>query len=185
VQPLELMATSENRLGFAYDDVRVPAENVPAARRTTDGSSSPTAQPRAGLVLLQAPGHMGEQGRLIEVRESGRPRGLNDGSRVIEQGGCSQPGEGLRRLQVLRLLTLAGRRPKPSGECCRFADASSTKGFGTEHYLDLRGLLRGPRRVRRPQAGIPGAGSSRRLEALYRAFVISPGRGVNENAVAT
>ena len=177
VQPLELMGESEIA-AVHYDDVRVPAENVIGGEN--NGWKLITNQLNHERVTLCSPGMVDKA--MLEVRQWAAEEILPDGSRLIEQEWVQvNLAKAYAGFQVLRLLNWRVASDAER-DVLSVADASSTKVFGTEHYLDccamLLEILGEPGYLKK---GSPGAVLASRLEALYRSIVILTfGGGVNE-----
>ena len=177
VQPLELMGESEIA-AVHYDDVRVPADNVIGGEN--NGWKLITNQLNHERVTLCSPGMVDKA--MLEVREWAAAEVLPDGSRLIDQEWVQvNLAKAYAGFQVLRLLNWRVAADAER-DVLSVADASSTKVFGTEHYLDCCALLMeilGESSYLKK--GSPGAILASRLEALYRSIVILTfGGGVNE-----
>ena len=161
-----------------YDDVRVPAANLVGGEN--NGWSLITSQLNHERVTLCSPGMVDHT--LNETLQWAAETRLPDGRRVIDQEWVqTNLAKVYAGFSVLRL-----RNWKVASDAERgvldVADASSTKVFGTEHYLDAVALLM---EIVGEQAyltkGSPGAYLAARLEQHYRSLVILTfGGGVNE-----
>ncbi|MCW2601546.1 MAG: Acyl-CoA dehydrogenase domain protein [Frankiales bacterium] len=161
-----------------YEDVRVPAENVIGG--VNNGWSLITGQLNHERVTLCTPGMVDKS--LTDVRAWAQRTRLPDGRRVIDQEWVQlnlarvHAGFEFLRLQNWKVAWDAERG------VLEVADASTTKVFGTEHYLDACRLLMEV--VGQPaylKKGSPEAVLASRLESMYRSLVILTfGGGVNE-----
>jgi alkylation response protein AidB-like acyl-CoA dehydrogenase len=161
-----------------YEDVRVPAANVIGG--VNNGWSLITGQLNHERVTLCTPGMV--DGSLTDVRRWAQQTKLPDGRRVIDQDWVQlnlarvHAGFEFLRLQNWKVAWDAERG------VLAVEDASTTKVFGTELYLDACRLLMeiiGPAAYLKK--GSPGAVLASRLEQMYRALVILTfGGGVNE-----
>jgi alkylation response protein AidB-like acyl-CoA dehydrogenase len=161
-----------------YEDVRVPAANLIGGEN--NGWSLITGQLNHERVTLCSPGMVDRA--LTEVRQWAQETKLPDGRRVIDQEWVQlnlarvHAGFEFLRLQNWKVAWDAER------DVLDVADASTTKVFGTEHYLDairlLMEVIGEPAYIKK---GSPGAVLASRLEQLYRSLVILTfGGGVNE-----
>jgi alkylation response protein AidB-like acyl-CoA dehydrogenase len=177
VQPIQLLG-DHPIAAVHYDDVRVPAANLVGGQ--DNGWSLITSQLNHERVTLCSPGMVDHT--LNEIIAWAAETRLPDGRRVIEQEWVqANLAKVYAGFSVLRL-----RNWKVASDAERgvldVADASSTKVFGTEHYLDAVALLM---EIVGEQAyltkGSPGALLASRLEMHYRSLVILTfGGGVNE-----
>jgi alkylation response protein AidB-like acyl-CoA dehydrogenase len=161
-----------------YEDVRVPADNVIGG--VNNGWSLITGQLNHERVTLCTPGMVDRS--LTDVRAWAQQTKLPDGRRVIDQEWVQlnlarvHAGFEFLRLQNWKVAWDAERG------VLAVEDASTTKVFGTEHYLDACRLLMEV--VGQPaylKKGSPEAVLASRLEAMYRSLVILTfGGGVNE-----
>src|SRR3954451_6176012 len=176
-QELNLLS-SHNICAVHWDDVRVPADCLIAGEN--EGWRLITNQLNHERVTLCSPG-MAEQ-MLHTVVEWAREPRLPDGRRVIDQEWVQMnlakayAGFEFLRLQNWKVCWDAERG------VLDVADASTTKVFGTEHYLDavrlMMEVIGQPAYVKK---GSPGAVLAARLEHMYRSLVILTfGGGVNE-----
>jgi alkylation response protein AidB-like acyl-CoA dehydrogenase len=161
-----------------YEDVRVPAANLIGGEN--NGWSLITGQLNHERVTLCSPGMVDRA--LTEVRQWAQDTKLPDGRRVIDQEWVQlnlarvHAGFEFLRLQNWKVAWDAER------DVLDVADASTTKVFGTEHYLDaIRLLMEVVGEPAYIKKGSPGAVLASRLEQLYRSLVILTfGGGVNE-----
>jgi alkylation response protein AidB-like acyl-CoA dehydrogenase len=161
-----------------YEDVRVPLANVIGG--LNNGWSLITGQLNHERVTLCTPGMVDRS--LTDVRRWAQETKLPDGRRVIDQDWVqlnlakAHAGFEFLRLQNWKVAWDAERG------VLAVEDASTTKVFGTEHYLDAIRLLMeiiGPAAYLKK--GSPGAVLASRLEGMYRGLVILTfGGGVNE-----
>jgi alkylation response protein AidB-like acyl-CoA dehydrogenase len=161
-----------------YEDVRVPVSNVIGG--LNNGWSLITGQLNHERVTLCTPGMV--DGCLTDVRRWAQETKLPDGRRVIDQEWVQlnlarvHAGFEFLRLQNWKVAWDAER------DVLAVEDASTTKVFGTEHYLDAIRLLMeiiGPAAYLKK--GSPGTVLASRLEGMYRGLVILTfGGGVNE-----
>ncbi|HVN49858.1 MAG TPA: acyl-CoA dehydrogenase family protein [Acidimicrobiales bacterium] len=177
VQPLQLMG--EHEIGAVhYDDVRVPAANLVGGEN--NGWSLITNQLNHERVTLCSPGMVDRA--LIEVRQWAQDTLLPDGRRVIDQDWVQHNlARAYAGFEFLRLINWKVAWQAENKELS-VADASATKVFGTELYLDAIGwlfeILGEPGYLK---TGSPGALLRSRLEHLYRGLVILTfGGGTNE-----
>jgi alkylation response protein AidB-like acyl-CoA dehydrogenase len=177
VQPLELMGEHEIA-AVHYDDVRVSADNLVGGEN--NGWKLITSQLNHERVTLCSPGMVDKV--LGEVRDWAATTRLPDGRRVIDQEWVQvNLARAYAGFSVLRLLNWRVASDGDRG-VLSVPDASSTKVFGTEHYLDAVALLLEILgEVGYLKKGTPGARLTSRLESLYRGLVILTfGGGVNE-----
>ncbi|HUR14355.1 MAG TPA: acyl-CoA dehydrogenase family protein [Mycobacteriales bacterium] len=161
-----------------YEDVRVPVANVIGG--LNNGWSLITGQLNHERVTLCTPGMVDRS--LTDVRRWAQETKLPDGRRVIDQDWVQL---NLARVHAgFEFLRLQNWKVAWDAEAGRLSveDASTTKVFGTEHYLDAVRLLMevvGPTAYLKK--GSPGTVLASRLEAMYRSLVILTfGGGVNE-----
>jgi alkylation response protein AidB-like acyl-CoA dehydrogenase len=176
-RPLELIG--EHPISEVhYEDVRVPLANVIGG--LNNGWALITGQLNHERVTLCSPGMVDRS--LTDVRRWAQDTKLPDGRRVIDQDWVQlnlakvHAGFEFLRLQNWKVAWDAERG------VLAVEDASTTKVFGTEHYLDACRLLMeviGPAAY--VKQGSPGAVLASRLEQMYRSLVILTfGGGVNE-----
>jgi len=161
-----------------YEDVRVPLANVIGG--LNNGWSLITGQLNHERVTLCTPGMVDRS--LTDVRRWAQETKLPDGRRVVDQEWVQlnlarvHAGFEFLRLQNWKVAWDAERG------VLSVEDASTTKVFGTELYLDAIRLLMevvGPAAYLKK--GSPGAVLASRLESMYRGLVILTfGGGVNE-----
>jgi alkylation response protein AidB-like acyl-CoA dehydrogenase len=177
VQPLRLMG--EHEIGAVhYDEVRVPAANLVGGR--DNGWTLITNQLNHERVTLCSPGMVDRA--LTEVRQWAQETLLPDGRRVIDQEWVQHNlARAYAGFEFLRLINWKVAW-QAENQQLSVADASTTKVFGTELYLDTIGWLF--EIVGEPgylKTGSPGAVLRSRLEHLYRGLVILTfGGGTNE-----
>ena len=177
VDPLELLVEHNINQVF-FDDVRVPAANLVGGENK--GWKLITNQLNHERVTLCSSGVL--EGAYQAVRDYAEQTKLPDGRRVIDeewvQVNLARVHAGL---EFLRLMNWKVAWSASQGALSP-ADASATKVFGTEFYLDsfqwLMEIL-GPRGyLVRGSIGVAAAGM---LENLYRSLMILTfGGGVNE-----
>lgn len=161
-----------------YEDVRVPLANVIGG--LDKGWQLITGQLNHERVTLCTPGMVDKA--LTEVRAWAQETRLPDGRRVVDQEWVQlnlakvHAGFEFLRLQNWKLAWDAERG------VLAVEDASTTKVFGTEHYLDAcRLLMEVVGQVAYVKKGSPEAVLAARLEQMYRSLVILTfGGGVNE-----
>jgi alkylation response protein AidB-like acyl-CoA dehydrogenase len=161
-----------------YEDVRVPAST--RVGEENEGWRLITNQLNHERVTLCSSGIVDRA--LGEVRAWAQDTKLADGSRVIDQEWVQLNLARVHaRLEFLRLINwkIASQAAKGA---LQPADASSTKVFGTEFYLEAFRLLMevlGQNSYLKETA--PGALLQSRLEHMYRGLIILTfGGGVNE-----
>jgi alkylation response protein AidB-like acyl-CoA dehydrogenase len=177
VLPIHIMGESDINQVY-YEDVRVPAST--RVGEENEGWRLITNQLNHERVTLCSSGIVDRA--LGEVREWAQQTKLADGSRVIDQEWVQLSLARVHaRLEYLRLMNwkIASQAAKGA---LQPADASSTKVFGTEFYLEAFRLLMeilGQNAYLKEQA--PGALLQSRLEHMYRGLIILTfGGGVNE-----
>jgi len=177
VDPLHLL--SEHDINATYfEDVRVPAANLVGGEN--NGWSLITNQLNHERVTLCSSGIVDRC--LEEVRAWAQETRLVDGRRVIDQEWVQLNLARVRaKLEFLRLINWKVAWTATQGHL-DVADASTTKVFGTEFYLEAFRLLMevlGERAyLERDSEGSLLAG---RLEGLYRGLLILTfGGGTNE-----
>jgi 3-oxocholest-4-en-26-oyl-CoA dehydrogenase alpha subunit len=177
VRPLELVG--EHPIAEVhYEDVRVPAENLVGGEN--NGWSLITGQLNHERVTLCSPGMVDKA--LSEVREWAQNTKRPDGSRVIDEPWVQlNLARAYAGFEFLRLQNWKVAWTAEQGGL-DVADASTTKVFGTEHYLDaIRLLMEVVGQPAYVKKGSPGSVLASRLEQLYRSLVILTfGGGVNE-----
>jgi hypothetical protein len=177
VLPIHVMGESDINQVF-YEDVRVPATT--RVGEENEGWRLITNQLNHERVTLCSSGIVDRA--LGEVRAWAQETKLADGSTVIDQEWVQLNLARVHaRLEFLRLINwkIASQAAKGA---LQPADASSTKVFGTEFYLEAFRLLMeilGQSSYLKETA--PGAVLQSRLEHMYRGLIILTfGGGVNE-----
>ena len=177
VLPIHVMGESDINQVF-YEDVRVPAST--RVGEENEGWRLITNQLNHERVTLCSSGIVDRA--LGEVREWAQQTKLADGSRVIDQEWVQLNLARVHaRLEFLRLINwkIASQAAKGA---LQPADASSTKVFGTEFYLEAFRLLMeilGQNAYLADTA--PGSVLQSRLEHMYRGLIILTfGGGMNE-----
>jgi 3-oxocholest-4-en-26-oyl-CoA dehydrogenase alpha subunit len=177
VQPLNLMG--EHEIGAVhYDDVRVPAGNLVGGEN--NGWTLITNQLNHERVTLCSPGMVDRA--LTEVRQWAQETRLPDGRRVADQEWVQRNlAQAYAGFEFLRLINWKVAW-QAENQQLSVADASTTKVFGTELYLDTIGwlfeILGEPGYLK---TGSPGALLRSRLEHLYRGLtILTFGGGTNE-----
>jgi 3-oxocholest-4-en-26-oyl-CoA dehydrogenase alpha subunit len=178
VQPMDLMSEHDINQVF-YEDVRVPAENLVGGEN--NGWTLITNQLNHERVTLCSSGLL-EQA-YEETRRYAQETKLADGRRIIDQEWAQLNLARVRAgLEFLRLINWKVAWSADAGLPLDIGDASTTKVFGTEFYLEAFRLLMevlGPASFLR--RGSPGALLRSRLERNYRSLIILTfGGGVNE-----
>ncbi len=161
-----------------YEDVRVPLDNVIGG--LNNGWSLITGQLNHERVTLCTPGMVDRS--LTEVRRWAQQTLLPDGRRVIDQEWVQLNLAKVHAgFEFLRLQNWFVAWDAEQGNLS-VQDASTTKVFGTEHYLDAcRLLMEVLGQTAYLKKGSPGAALAARLEQMYRSLVILTfGGGVNE-----
>jgi alkylation response protein AidB-like acyl-CoA dehydrogenase len=177
VVPIHVMGESDIAQVF-YEDVRVPA----SARvgEENEGWRMITNQLNHERVTLCSSGMV--ERALADVRRWAQETRLPDGRRVVDQEWVQLSlARVYARLEFLRLINWKIAWASTKGEV-QPADASATKVFGTEFYLEAFRLLMeilGQRSYLKEDA--PGAVLQARLEHSYRGLIILTfGGGTNE-----
>jgi alkylation response protein AidB-like acyl-CoA dehydrogenase len=177
VLPIHVMGETDINQVF-YEDVRVPA----SARvgEENEGWKLITNQLNHERVTLCSSGMV--ERALTDVREWAQQNRLADGTRVIDQEWVQLSLARVHaRLEFLRLINWKIAWASTKGEL-KPADASATKVYGTEFYLEAFRLLMeilGQRAYLKDDA--PGAVLQARLEHSYRGLIILTfGGGTNE-----
>jgi alkylation response protein AidB-like acyl-CoA dehydrogenase len=177
VTPIHIMGGGRTNATF-YDDVRVPAGNL--VGEENGGWSLITNQLNHERVAIAPAGWVVR--RFNEVLAWARNTTLVDGRRVIDQEWVQVNLARVQaRLEYLKLLNWKVAWSATAGSVSP-ADASATKVFGTEFYIEAYRLLMeviGPDAVLRDSSG---AGWLRdRLESSYQGtLVLTFGGGTNE-----
>jgi len=177
VVPMHLLGDHNINYTF-YEDVRVPAANRVGPEN--EGWSLITNQLNHERVTLCAPGIV--ERALTDVRRWAQQAKLADGRRVIDQEWVQvHLARVYARLEFLRLINWKVAWSATQGRL-DVADASTTKVFGTEFYMEAFRLLM---EVIGPAAalpkGSPEAVLAGRLEMHARSLIILTfGGGTNE-----
>jgi alkylation response protein AidB-like acyl-CoA dehydrogenase len=175
--PMQLLG-EHNICQTYYEDVRVPVTNCIGGEN--NGWSLITNQLNHERVTLCSPGIV--ERTLHEVHEWAKQHTLADGRRVIDQEWVQLNLARVHaRLEFLRLINWKIASASTKGSL-HPADASSTKVFGTEFYLEAFRLLMeivgpsAPVKFGSPEAVLKG-----RLEARTRSMhILTFGGGTNE-----
>jgi alkylation response protein AidB-like acyl-CoA dehydrogenase len=177
VDPMDLISAHDINSVF-FDDVRVPAANLVGGENR--GWKLITSQLNHERVTICSSGILDRA--FSETRQWARETRLDDGRRVIDQEwvqtNLARVYAGLEFLRLINWkVAWAGTRGKLD-----VADASTTKVFGTEFYVESFRLLMeilGPRGYL--QRGSPEVALRGSLELLYRGLLILTfGGGTNE-----
>jgi len=177
VDPMDLLSAHDINSVF-FDDVRVPVANLVGGENR--GWKLITSQLNHERVTICSAGIL--ERAFSETRQWARETRLADGRRVIDQEWVQvNLARVYAGLEFLRLINWKVAWASTQGKV-DVADASSTKVFGTEFYLESFRLLMeilGPRgylRRESPEVALQG-----RLELLYRGLLILTfGGGTNE-----
>ena len=177
IDPLELLSEHDINAVF-FDDVRVPAKNIIAA--PGKGWKLITGQLNHERVTICSPGML--EGAYLNTLQWAKDTKLADGRRVIDQDWVQL---NLARVHAgMEFLRLINWKVAWSATQDRMdpADASTTKIFGTEYYLDaLRLLMEVTGQRGYLKRGTPEAVVNGHLETLYRGLLILTfGGGTNE-----
>jgi alkylation response protein AidB-like acyl-CoA dehydrogenase len=177
VEPMRLMSEHDINTTY-YEDVRVPAANLVGGEN--DGWTLITNQLNHERVTLCSPGII--ERILTDVRRWAQQTELPDGRRVIDQEWVQLNLARVHaKLEFLRLINWKVAWTATQGTL-DVADASTTKVFGTEFYLEALRLLgeviAQPTYLRR---GSPEAVLKGQIERFYRSLLILTfGGGTNE-----
>jgi 3-oxocholest-4-en-26-oyl-CoA dehydrogenase alpha subunit len=177
VVPIQVMGESNINQVF-FEDVRVRASTRVGAEN--EGWKLITNQLNHERVTLCSSGIV--ERALNDVREWAQQNKLADGSRVIDQEWVQLNLARVHaRLEFLRLINWKIASEASKG-ALQPADASATKVFGTEFYLEaFRLLMEVLGQSSYLKDGAPGAVLQARLEHSYRGLIILTfGGGVNE-----
>jgi alkylation response protein AidB-like acyl-CoA dehydrogenase len=177
IDPLSLLSDHDINAVF-FDDVRIPKENIVGA--VNKGWKLITGQLNHERVTLCSPGML--EGAYLNTLQWAKDARTADGRRVIDQDwvqiNLARVHSGV---EFLRLMNWKVAWSAMKGRLDP-ADASTTKVFGTEFYLDALRLLmevvgqRGYLKRGSPEAALNG-----QLESLYRGLLILTfGGGTNE-----
>jgi alkylation response protein AidB-like acyl-CoA dehydrogenase len=177
VVPIHVMGESDINDVF-YEDVRVPASSRVGEENA--GWGLITNQLNHERVTLCSSGMV--ERALVDVRKWAQDTQLPDGSRVVDQEWVQLNLARVHaRLEYLRLMNWKIASAAAKGDL-QPADASATKVFGTEFYIEAFRLLMeilGQHSYLRDDA--PGALLQSRLEHSYRGLIILTfGGGTNE-----
>jgi alkylation response protein AidB-like acyl-CoA dehydrogenase len=177
VVPIHVMGESDIAQVF-YEDVRVPA--TARVGEENEGWRMITNQLNHERVTLCSSGMV--ERALADVRRWAQETRLPDGRRVVDQEWVQLSLARVHaRLEFLRLINWKIAWASTKGDV-QPADASATKVFGTEFYIEAFRLLMeilGPRSYLKDDA--PGAVLQARLEHSYRGLIILTfGGGTNE-----
>jgi 3-oxocholest-4-en-26-oyl-CoA dehydrogenase alpha subunit len=178
VVPMQLISEHDINQTY-YDDVRVPASALVGGEN--NGWSLITNQLNHERVTLCSPGIV--ERALTDVRRWAQDTKLADGRRVADQEWVQLHLARVHaRLEFLRLINWKVAGAATESRPVDVADASSTKVFGTEFYLEAFRLLFeviGERGYLKE--GAPEAVLKSRLERYYRSLLILTfGGGTNE-----
>jgi len=178
VQPMDLLSEHDINQVF-YEDVRVPVENLVGGEN--NGWTLITNQLNHERVTLCSPGLLEQS--YEETLRFAQDTKLADGRRVVDQEWARLNLARVRAgLEFLRLINWKVAWAATEGLPLDIGDASTTKVFGTEFYLEAFRLLMevlGPTSYLR--RGSPEALLRSRLERNYRSLIILTfGGGVNE-----
>jgi alkylation response protein AidB-like acyl-CoA dehydrogenase len=177
IDPLELLSAHDINAVF-FDDARVPVENLVGGEGR--GWKLITGQLNHERVTICSPGML--EGAYLDTLEWAKQKKLPDGRRVADQDwvqlNLARVHAGVEFLRLMNWkVAWASTRGKLDP-----ADASTTKVFGTEFYLDALRLLmevtgqRGYLKRGSPECAVNG-----HLETLYRSLLILTfGGGTNE-----
>jgi alkylation response protein AidB-like acyl-CoA dehydrogenase len=177
ITPLRLVGESDI-FAVHYDDVRVPAANLVGGEN--NGWRLITGQLNAERVSLCSPGMVDKM--LHEVADWAKQTKLPDGRRVIDQPWVqTNLAKAYAGFEFLRLINWKVAW-SATQNVTDVADASTTKVFGTEHYLDavrlLMEIIGEPAYLKH---GSPASVLASRLESMFRGvFILTFGGGVNE-----
>jgi 3-oxocholest-4-en-26-oyl-CoA dehydrogenase alpha subunit len=178
VVPIQNMGGLNTNITY-YEDVRVPVGNLVGGEN--QGWSLITNQLNHERVTLCSSGIVERQ--LHDVREWAQQTKLADGRRVIDQEWAQLNLARVHAgLEFLKLINWKVAWDATRGAPLNPADASATKVFGTEFYMEAFRLLM---EVVGPQAylrgGSPEAVLRGRLERLVRSMhILTFGGGTNE-----
>ena len=172
------LLSEHNICAVNWNEVRVPAENIIGGEN--QGWNLIVNQLNHERVTICSPG-MAEH-MLHHVLDWAKATELPDGRRVIDQEWVQlNLAKAYAGFEFLRLVNWRVAWAGTKGEM-PIADASTTKVFGTEHYLESFRLLMevlGERSYLREDT--PGAVEGSRLEDMYRSLLILTfGGGTNE-----
>ncbi|MFE3026652.1 acyl-CoA dehydrogenase family protein [Nocardia tengchongensis] len=177
IQPVSLMGDHEVAAVY-YDDVRIPADNVVGG--VGQGWNVIITQLNRERVTLCSPGMVDRM--LHDVRAWAQRTHLPDGRKIADQEwvriNMARAYAGFEFLKLINWKVASDA----AHDVLRVEDASTTKVFGTETYLDVIKLLMeivGQRAYLKEDA--VGSILDSQLERMYRDLVILTfGGGVNE-----
>ena len=175
--PIDNFGNTNTNITY-YEDVRVPAGNL--VGEVNGGWSLITNQLNHERVTLCSSGIV--ERSLADVREWATETRLPDGRRVIDQEWVQVSLARIyARLEFLRLINWKIAWASTQG-ALHPADASATKVFGTEFYLEaFRLMMEIIGQHSYLKDGSPGEVLQARLEHQYRGLIILTfGGGVNE-----
>jgi 3-oxocholest-4-en-26-oyl-CoA dehydrogenase alpha subunit len=178
VVPMTLLSEHDINYTF-FEDVRVPASALVGGEN--NGWTLITNQLNHERVTLCSSGIV--ERALTEVRRWAQETKLADGRRVVDQEWVQLNLARVHaKLQFLTLVNWKVAWAATSGRPLDVADASTTKVFGTEFYLEaFRLLSEVVGQVAYLKQGAPGAVLQSRLERYYRSLLILTfGGGTNE-----
>jgi alkylation response protein AidB-like acyl-CoA dehydrogenase len=178
VQPMHLLSEHDINQTY-YDDVRVPVTNCVGGEN--NGWGLITNQLNHERVTLCSTGI--PESMLSDVRQWAQQTKLASGQRVIDQEWVQMNlARVYARLEFLKLINWKVAWSASQGQGLNVADASTTKVFGTEFYLEAFRLMfeiLGEAGYLTQDA--PDALLKARLERYYRSLLILTfGGGVNE-----
>jgi len=178
VQPMDLLSEHDINQVF-YEDVRVPVDNLVGGEN--NGWSLITNQLNHERVTLCSSGML--EATYEDTLRYAQETKLADGRRVIDQEWAQVNLARVKAgLEFLRLINWKVAWGATEGHPLDIGDASTTKVFGTEFYLEAFRLMMeviGPSSYLR--RGAPEALLHSRLERNYRSLIILTfGGGVNE-----
>ena len=177
VVPMRLLGEHNINQTF-YEDVRVPAANLVGGEN--NGWGLITNQLNHERVTLCSPGIV--ERTLAEVRKWAQETKLADGRRVVDQEWVQLNLARVHaKLEFLKLINWKVAWTATQGRL-DVADASTTKVFGTEFYLEaFRLMFEIVGQIGYLKEGSPEAVLKSRLERLYRGLLILTfGGGTNE-----
>ena len=178
VVPMHLLGDHNINYTF-YEDVRVPATNLVGGENNGWIADHQPAQPRAGHPVLR---RASSNGPSTDVRAWAQDTKLADGRRVIDQEWVQvHLARVYARLEFLKLINWKVAWTATQGHL-DVADASTTKVFGTEFYMEaFKLLLEVVGQAGYLTRGTPEAVLAGRLEMYARSLVILTfGGGTNE-----
>jgi alkylation response protein AidB-like acyl-CoA dehydrogenase len=161
-----------------YDDVRVPAGNLVGGEN--NGWGLITNQLNHERVTVCSPGMVDQV--VTDVRRWAQETKLPDGRRVADQEWVQvNLAKAHAGFEFLRLINWKVAWQAENKQLS-VEDASTTKVFGTEHYMDAVGwLLEIVGEAGYLKEGTPGSVLKSRLESMYRSLtILTFGGGTNE-----